>query len=149
MATLTGAVIIALGDMNTGVWATIRNWLTKSSNAAKKSGENFWQLAARQRIQQSIKSDIADIKNIGRRTQSRNDYRRGFYSGIRRKREMGASRHRRNRLVGRRETASGERSDGMKIHEYQGKELLKNYGVPVPRGIVARTPEEAEARRAN
>lgn len=33
----------------------------------------------------------------------------------------------------------------MKIHEYQGKELLRNYGVPVPRGIVARTPEEAEA----
>src|SRR4028119_2445889 len=32
----------------------------------------------------------------------------------------------------------------MKIHEYQGKELLKIYGVPVPRGIVARTPEEAE-----
>jgi len=32
----------------------------------------------------------------------------------------------------------------MKIHEYQGKDLLKNYGVPVPRGIVARTPEEAE-----
>ena len=32
----------------------------------------------------------------------------------------------------------------MKIHEYQGKELLKNYGVPVPRGIVARTPDEAE-----
>ena len=31
----------------------------------------------------------------------------------------------------------------MKIHEYQGKELLKKYGVPVPRGIVARTPEEA------
>ena len=33
----------------------------------------------------------------------------------------------------------------MKIHEYQGKELLKNYGVPTPRGIVARTPEQAEA----
>src|SRR4051812_8084633 len=32
----------------------------------------------------------------------------------------------------------------MKIHEYQGKELLKTFGVPVPRGIVARTPEEAE-----
>jgi len=32
----------------------------------------------------------------------------------------------------------------MKIHEYQGKELLKTYGVPVPRGIVARTPKEAE-----
>ena len=33
----------------------------------------------------------------------------------------------------------------MKIHEYQGKALLRDYGVAVPRGIVARTPEEAEA----
>lgn len=33
----------------------------------------------------------------------------------------------------------------MKIHEYQGKELLRKFGVPVPRGIVARTPEEAGA----
>ena len=31
----------------------------------------------------------------------------------------------------------------MKIHEYQGKELLKKFGVPVPRGLVARSPEEA------
>ena len=31
----------------------------------------------------------------------------------------------------------------MKIHEYQGKELLSKYGVAVPRGIVARSPEEA------
>ena len=31
----------------------------------------------------------------------------------------------------------------MKIHEYQAKELLRKFGVPVPRGIVARTPEEA------
>jgi succinyl-CoA synthetase beta subunit len=31
----------------------------------------------------------------------------------------------------------------MKIHEYQGKELLRRFGVPVPRGIVARSPEEA------
>ncbi len=33
----------------------------------------------------------------------------------------------------------------MKIHEYQGKAILKEYGVPVPQGIVARTAEEAEA----
>jgi len=31
----------------------------------------------------------------------------------------------------------------MKIHEYQGKELLKKFGVPVPRGIVAHSPDEA------
>jgi succinyl-CoA synthetase beta subunit len=33
----------------------------------------------------------------------------------------------------------------MKIHEYQGKALLARYGVPVPRGEVAYTAEEAEA----
>ncbi len=33
----------------------------------------------------------------------------------------------------------------MKIHEYQGKEILRKYDVPVPRGKVASTPEEAEA----
>jgi succinyl-CoA synthetase beta subunit len=32
----------------------------------------------------------------------------------------------------------------MKIQEYQGKEILKSFGVPVPRGIVARTAVEAE-----
>src|SRR5438445_7253050 len=31
----------------------------------------------------------------------------------------------------------------MKIHEYQGKELLRRFGVAVPRGLVARSPEEA------
>src|SRR3954462_9273544 len=33
----------------------------------------------------------------------------------------------------------------MKIHEYQGKSILAKYGVPVPRGEVAYTVEEAEA----
>ena len=31
----------------------------------------------------------------------------------------------------------------MKIHEYQAKELFRKYGVPVPDGGVAFTPEEA------
>jgi succinyl-CoA synthetase beta subunit len=32
----------------------------------------------------------------------------------------------------------------MKIHEYQGKEILKRYGVPVPMGILVQSPEAAE-----
>jgi succinyl-CoA synthetase beta subunit len=31
----------------------------------------------------------------------------------------------------------------MKIHEYQGKAILRNYGVPVPQGEVATSPQEA------
>ncbi|AKU91013.1 ADP-forming succinate--CoA ligase subunit beta [Vulgatibacter incomptus] len=33
----------------------------------------------------------------------------------------------------------------MKIHEYQGKEIFRKYGVPTPRGILATSPSEAEA----
>ena len=32
----------------------------------------------------------------------------------------------------------------MKIHEYQGKELFKKYGVPTPNGILVSSPDEAE-----
>src|SRR5215469_1785312 len=32
----------------------------------------------------------------------------------------------------------------MNIHEYQAKEILRRYGVPVPRGALALTPEDAE-----
>src|SRR5256885_11890518 len=33
----------------------------------------------------------------------------------------------------------------MKIHEYQAKEILRGFGVAVPRGKLAKTPEEAVA----
>ena len=33
----------------------------------------------------------------------------------------------------------------MKIHEYQGKAILKKYGVTVPRGAMADSRDEAEA----
>src|SRR4029077_20117908 len=33
----------------------------------------------------------------------------------------------------------------MKVHEYQAKEILRRYGVPTPRGIVAETADEARA----
>lgn len=36
----------------------------------------------------------------------------------------------------------------MKLHEYQAKKLLSDYGVPVPQGAVARTPQEARTRAA-
>ena len=32
----------------------------------------------------------------------------------------------------------------MKIHEFQGKQLFRKFGIPVPEGSVARTPEDAE-----
>src|SRR4029453_17103922 len=42
-------------------------------------------------------------------------------------------------LVSRR----GEAGDYVKIHEYQGKDLFRKYGIAVPRGIAAFTVDEA------
>jgi len=47
------------------------------------------------------------------------------------------------RLHSSRSIQNNKRGSAVKIHEYQGKELLKKFGVPVPRGLVARSPEEA------
>src|SRR5215469_3364793 len=37
------------------------------------------------------------------------------------------------------------RDDSMKIHEYQAKEILGRYGIPVQPGEIATTPDRAEA----
>ena len=37
----------------------------------------------------------------------------------------------------------------MKIHEYQGKEIFRRYGMPTPRGIPVFTVDEAEAAAAS
>ncbi len=65
MATLTGAVIIALGDVNTGIMGNDQELVDDIVACGKDAGENFWQLPLGKEYSKSIKSDIADIKNIG------------------------------------------------------------------------------------
>ena len=67
MATLTGAVIIALGDQNTGIMGNDQEFVNEIIETGKKAGENFWQLPVSKEYSKQIKSDIADIKNIGPR----------------------------------------------------------------------------------
>jgi leucyl aminopeptidase len=65
MATLTGAVIIALGDVNTGIMGNDQEFVDEIIECGKDAGENFWQLPIGRDYSKGIKSDIADIKNIG------------------------------------------------------------------------------------
>lgn len=65
MATLTGAVIIALGDVNTGILGNDQELIDEIIACGKEAGENFWQLPVGKEYSKQIKSDIADIKNIG------------------------------------------------------------------------------------
>ncbi len=64
MATLTGAVIIALGDLNTAVLGNDQELVDDIIACGKEMGENFWQLPISKEYAKGIKSDIADIKNI-------------------------------------------------------------------------------------
>jgi leucyl aminopeptidase len=65
MATLTGAVIIALGDVNTGIMGNDQELVDEIIECGKRAGEEFWQLPIGKEYSKGIKSDIADIKNIG------------------------------------------------------------------------------------
>jgi leucyl aminopeptidase len=67
MATLTGAVSIALGDVNTAVIGTDQELIDEIIAAGKEVGEKFWQLPLDKEYSKQIKSDIADIKNVGGR----------------------------------------------------------------------------------
>src|SRR5947199_2067192 len=65
MATLTGAVSIALGDVNTAILGTDQTLIEAVIDAGKGVGEKFWQLPLDDEYTKQIKSDIADIKNVG------------------------------------------------------------------------------------
>jgi leucyl aminopeptidase len=65
MATLTGAVSIALGDVNTAILGTDQSLIDEVIAAGKEVGEKFWQLPLDKEYTNQIKSDIADIKNVG------------------------------------------------------------------------------------
>ncbi|MDQ6651489.1 MAG: leucyl aminopeptidase, partial [Acidobacteriota bacterium] len=67
MATLTGAVSIALGDVHAAILGTDQELIDEIIVAGKEAGEKFWQLPLDKEYSKQIKSDIADIKNVGGR----------------------------------------------------------------------------------
>src|SRR5205823_10622896 len=67
MATLTGAVSVALGDVNVGILGTDQALIDELIESAQEVGEKFWQLPLDKEYSRQIKSDIADIKNVGGR----------------------------------------------------------------------------------
>jgi len=67
LSTLTGAIIIALGSHATGMMATDQALADRISRAGEASDERVWQLPLWDVYHQMIKSEIADLKNIGGR----------------------------------------------------------------------------------
>jgi leucyl aminopeptidase len=64
-ATLTGACVVALGQVNAGCFANDEDAYKHFVGAAEISGERFWRLPLEDDYKDQIKSSIADIMNTG------------------------------------------------------------------------------------
>lgn len=67
LATLTGAMIIALGMDYAGVFSNNDDLAGKIAEASKAAGENTWRMPLPPQYEKQIDSKIADIRNIGGR----------------------------------------------------------------------------------
>jgi len=65
-ATLTGAIVVALANINVGVFSGAdQSWTDKLLASAKAVGEKMWQMPMDDEYREFIKGSFADIQNIG------------------------------------------------------------------------------------
>ena len=68
LATLTGACVIALGHVYAGLMGNDQAWTDEVLASGRRAGEKIWQLPLDKAYRELIRSDIADIKNLGGRS---------------------------------------------------------------------------------
>src|SRR6266851_4617954 len=64
-ATLTGAIVVALSNINVGVFGSDQAFTDKFLASAKAAGEKMWQMPLDDEYREFIKGTVADIQNIG------------------------------------------------------------------------------------
>lgn len=67
IATLTGACVVALGHVNAGMFGTDQTTIGRLRSNCRVTGEGLWQLPLDDEYRKAIRSEIADIKNVGDR----------------------------------------------------------------------------------
>jgi leucyl aminopeptidase len=65
LATLTGACLVALGDLYSAILSNNKDLTQRLIETGKKSGENLWELPLVEDYKEDMKSTVADIQNIG------------------------------------------------------------------------------------
>ena len=66
-ATLTGAVVVALGHLNVGLFASDNGMRDRVMAAARAEGERMWHLPLDDDYKEYLKSAFADVANVGGR----------------------------------------------------------------------------------
>ncbi len=67
VATLTGAVVVALGEDMAGLYCNDETLSKQLLDASQETGEKVWRLPLHEPYKELLKSDIADLRNIGGR----------------------------------------------------------------------------------
>jgi leucyl aminopeptidase len=67
VATLTGAAVVALGSTTTAAITNNEELYARYEAAAKKTGEKVWLLPSYDEYKEGLKSDVADLANVGNR----------------------------------------------------------------------------------
>lgn len=67
MATLTGAVVIALGDVRAGLFSNNEKFAKLCEKAGEATGEKVWRMPLDPEYMALMKSDIADLRNSGKK----------------------------------------------------------------------------------
>uniref|UniRef100_A0A7V3UZR1 Probable cytosol aminopeptidase n=1 Tax=candidate division WOR-3 bacterium TaxID=2052148 RepID=A0A7V3UZR1_UNCW3 len=66
IATLTGACVVALGNECAGLLGNDAQTIARLISLGKEQGELFWELPLIERYRSHMKSEVADLKNIGK-----------------------------------------------------------------------------------
>jgi leucyl aminopeptidase len=67
LATLTGSIIVALGDHHAGLFSNDDEWAGKVRDASERAGESAWRMPVSDDYKKRIESAIADFRNYGGR----------------------------------------------------------------------------------
>ncbi|MCC6312464.1 MAG: leucyl aminopeptidase [Thermomicrobiales bacterium] len=67
LATLTGAIIVALGEGTTGLFSDDDRLANALLTAAEEAGERMWRMPLVEELNEKIRGDVGDVKNIGGR----------------------------------------------------------------------------------
>ena len=98
LATLTGAVLVALGSTYAAVISNDDELAAEVEAAGAETGELVWRLPLHPEYKEIMKGTVADLSNLGSKREAGTITAALLPRGVRRRDALGARRHRRHRL---------------------------------------------------
>jgi leucyl aminopeptidase len=74
LATLTGGVVVALGDYHAGLMGNDQPWIDRIFQAGERAGEHTWQLPIHDTYKRLFRSEIADMANSSNQRMAQSPY---------------------------------------------------------------------------